>query len=392
MAVLMARIDERLLDLARQQTEQLQGFRTEMGERQTTLKQELREELLHELATSPGVSALRPTAPPFVPSVATDDVVTEDDTGGATTSAGTGTEDVTRGSGGGESLGTAAVRERAVTTPTSQQQRPAPFDGKVAWEAYRTQFELLAEMNRWSNSAKAAYLAISLRGPAVTVLTNLPPERRQDYEALTTALATRFGVTHQTELHRMRLKARTRRRDESLSELAEDIEHLVRLAYPEAADSMVEVLAKDQFVDALPEEDMRVRIRQNKPATLRDALAMALELESYQLASKQKARFVREAQLEEGQPLQQQQQQMADRRTRDAGDVLQQLVEALRCARKEPGRPRRTSSSRKEGNQSSRNNLICWECKERGHRRRECPKLQSHAQGEKEISQPGNGQ
>ena len=158
-------------------------------------------------------------------------------------------------------------------------------------------------MNRWSNSAKAAYLAISLRGSAVTVLTNLPPERRQDYEALTTALATRFGVTHKTELHRMRLKARTRRRDESLSELAEDIEHLVRLAYPEAADSVVEVLAKDQFVDAQPEEDMRVRTKfcQNKPATLRDALTVALELESYQLASKQKARFVREAQLEEGQ-------------------------------------------------------------------------------------------
>jgi len=57
----------------------------------------------------------------------------------------------------------------------------------------------------------------------------------------------------------MQLKARTRCRDESLSELAEDIEHLVRLAYPEAADSMVEVLVKDQFVDALPGEDMRVR-------------------------------------------------------------------------------------------------------------------------------------
>jgi len=162
-------------------------------------------------------------------------------------------------------------------------------------------------MNRWSNSAKAAYLAISLRGPAVTVLTNFPPERRQDYKALTTVLAPIYGVTHQTELHRMRLKARTCRSDESLSELAEDIEHLVCLAYPETADSMVEVLAKDQFVDALPEEDMRLCIWQNKPATLRDALAMALELESYQLASKRKARFVREAQLEEGQPMQQQQ-------------------------------------------------------------------------------------
>ena len=57
----------------------------------------------------------------------------EDDTAGATTSAGTGTEEVTRGLGGGKSLDTAAVRgEGAVTTPTSQQQRPAPFDGKVA--------------------------------------------------------------------------------------------------------------------------------------------------------------------------------------------------------------------------------------------------------------------
>jgi len=87
----------------------------------------------------------------------------------------------------------------------------------------------------------------------------------------------------------------------------------------------------------------------------------------------------------------QQHQQMADRLTRDTGNVLQQLVEALRCARKEPGRPRR-ASFRKEGNQSSRNNLICWECKERNHRRRECPKLQSHAHGEKEVSQLGNGQ
>ena len=31
---------------------------------------------------------------------------------------------------------------------------------------------------------------------------------------------------------------------------------------------MVEVLAKDQFVDALLDENMRLRIRQNKPATL----------------------------------------------------------------------------------------------------------------------------
>lgn len=37
--------------------------------------------------------------------------------------------------------------------------------------------------------------------------------------------------------------------------LAGDVENLVRLAYLEATESMVEVLVKDQFVDYLTEED-----------------------------------------------------------------------------------------------------------------------------------------
>ena len=383
----------------------LKSFHAEIGEQQESLKQKLREELLRELATptSLGVTRLRPMAPPFVPSDATVGEIPREGTGEGDA---TGTGDAPGGridgshddgdtarisrereaiSVGGGPLGVAEPRGGGAAT--SQQQRPAPFDGKVAWDAYRTQFELLAMMNRWSDAEKAAYLAISLRGPAATVLTNLPPEQRQSYEALTIALDTRFGLSHQTELNRMRLKARTRRRDESLAELAEDVEHLVRLAYPEAAEGMVEVLAKDQFVDALPDEDMRLRIRQNKPATLRDALGTALELESYQLASKQKARFVREAQLEERHSVQQ---RTTDQTKEHTGDVLQQLVDALRQVTKGPGR-RQFSTPRKERNRSERNNLVCWECKERGHRKRECPKLRSRP-AETVVSPSGNEQ
>ena len=161
------------------------------------------------------------------------------------------------------------------------------------------------------------------------------------------------------------------------------------LAYPEAAESMVEVLAKDQFVDTLPDEDLRLRIRQNKPATLRDALGTALELESYQLASKQKARFVQEAQLEEKHPVQC---RMTNQGAKEqTGDVLQQLVDALQQVTKVPSRPRQFPPPRKERNQSDRSNLVCWECKERGHRRRECPKRRSHP-AETEVSQSGNEQ
>ena len=60
------------------------------------------------------------------------------------------------------------------------------------------------------------------------------------------------------------------------------------------------VLTKDKFVDTLPEEDMRLRIRQNKPTSLRDALRLAVELESYELVSKQRSKLVRGAHLESG--------------------------------------------------------------------------------------------
>ena len=81
-----------------------------------------------------------------------------------------------------------------------------------------------------------------------------------------------------------------------LPELAVDIEQVTRLAYPNAAEQMV-VLAKDQFLDALPDEDTRLRIRQSRPTNLRQALETAMELESYAIASK-KAKQVREVCLE----------------------------------------------------------------------------------------------
>ena len=94
-------------------------------------------------------------------------------------------------------------------------------------------------------------------------------------------------MAHQAELNRARLRSRRRGRDEGLPELAEDIERLARLAYPEADSTMLEVLGKDQFIDALVNDDNRLRLRQMRPPTLRVALEHALELESYQLASQQ---------------------------------------------------------------------------------------------------------
>ena len=96
----------------------------------------------------------------------------------------------------------------------------------------------------------------------------------------------------------MKLRNRTRKREESLAELMGDIERLARLAYPDAPLTMLESLAKDQFIDLLTDEDRKLKIRQNRPESLQQALEAALELEYYQLASRHRAIPVRSAQLD----------------------------------------------------------------------------------------------
>ena len=246
-------------------------------------------------------------------------------------------------------------------------QRPSPFDGKMPWDVYHTQFELLAQLNGWSDKEKAAHLAVNLREDAATVLTNLPVAKRQDYAALKSALESRFGTKNQIDLFRTRLRMRSRNKEEPLAGLAEDVERLVRLAYPEASESMVQVLAKDQFVDSLCDEDMRLRILQSKPSTLRDALQTALELESFQMASRHKVRNVREVQLQPvGKPAKQV--SFADQ---NMSGLLQELVTAVQTLTVET---RKRSRSPRRGN--VRSDIVCWECNQKGHRQRECPTLQ----------------
>ncbi|MPC93067.1 hypothetical protein E2C01_088183 [Portunus trituberculatus] len=106
--------------------------------------------------------------------------------------------------------------------------KPSKFDGKVAWEAYLTQFELLANAQAWDEDECALQLVSSLRGAALEVLAHLTPVQRTSYTSV-------------AEVYRARLKARVRAVGEPLSQLAQDLETLVCRAYPAAAEDMVSV-------------------------------------------------------------------------------------------------------------------------------------------------------
>ena len=76
----------------------------------------------------------------------------------------------------------------------------------------------------------------------------------------------------------------------SLPELAQAIQRLVRQAYPEAPLSVWAVLAKDHFVDAIADTDIRWKVLQTRPGTVQEALVTATEVEAFQISERQRLR------------------------------------------------------------------------------------------------------
>ena len=92
------------------------------------------------------------------------------------------------------------------------------------------------------------------------------------------------------ELYRSQLNNRVRGKEETLPELAQAIQRLVRQAFPDAPLSVREVLEKDCFLDAIPDAVIRWKMLQARPKNLQDAIVVATEAEAFHMAEKQRFR------------------------------------------------------------------------------------------------------
>ncbi|CAC5389473.1 unnamed protein product [Mytilus coruscus] len=67
-----------------------------------------------------------------------------------------------------------------------------------------------------------------------------------------------------------------RGKGESLSELSQSIKKLTRQAYPSAPSTITSVLALQHFIDALPDADLRLRLRESNPKSIHEAETLAV--------------------------------------------------------------------------------------------------------------------
>lgn len=172
----------------------------------------------------------------------------------------------------------------------SNRLKPQTYDGSEDLDEYITHFNIVSEINAWNYSTKSLYLASSLKGPCLSLLNELDPTQCRDYDSVVQALQNRYGTKERAEIFRSKLQSKTQGRSETIPELAQSIRKLTRKAYPSATSEVVDLLALDYFIDALPEMDIRLRLREIGPKTVGEAERIAVRLEAHKVADKTRGR------------------------------------------------------------------------------------------------------
>ena len=186
-------------------------------------------------------------------------------------------------------------RQQAFRTPSAGNGRknvmkPQLFDGKEPINSFLAHIEVCADFNEWSTKDKLAWLQWSLKGRAQQVLWDLPTSMLSSYEDIVKTLCQRFGSELQSEVYKIELRNRRRRKHESISELMQDIRRLMVLAYCSAASDIWESVAINAFLEALDDPELALEVRKRGPVTLEAAYQEAMLLDGYmRVANKGKA-------------------------------------------------------------------------------------------------------
>ena len=240
--------------------------------------------------------------------------------------------------------------------------KPDRFDGKEDLSAYLQHFSLCSTLNGWSDRDKAQFLAVSLAGEARQVINGLDLGQIQDYGYIVSALQARFDPVGRTELHRVQLKNKVREPNESLAALADHVRILVERVFGELPMQSKDKMARDHFIDALNDGDMRTRVLQMRTTTLKEAAAAAVELEALQRAEKERSgpsKRVREVHTAE---------KTAANPSLELAKVVGELADKV---------SKLQMGERRQGGRAGSKNpdVVCFYCEEVGHIKRHCPQL-----------------
>lgn len=231
--------------------------------------------------------------------------------------------------------------------------KPRTYDGDSSLTEYLQHFDLCAVINGWTEAQAGAFLGVSLAGNARRLLEGLNTCTATGYAELRQRLRDRYEPENATGVHKAKLRSIEREETQTLGAFADEVLALVRKAYPTVPHETQEVLAKDRFIEALPDAELRLWIYAAQPSSLKSAVSVGIEGEA--CLAKEKGRKARV-------------------RTVAGGDVAlwEEKLDRLATRVEEMAQRASGAEGRTKQNNKRRGKIICWRCQEPGHMARDC--------------------
>ena len=157
------------------------------------------------------------------------------------------------------------------------------FDGTntAQFRPWIIQFEAIARHQGWTAGERVVRLVSSLMGPAANLLIGMTLGQLDDYQFLRSRLSRRYDPPEREEAHRAELRARTRRRNESADEFAENIKNLAQRAYPLADQNMLDNLVVERFREGHGNEELKKHLCLYPSNGLQDLIGACVRFETH---------------------------------------------------------------------------------------------------------------
>ena len=165
----------------------------------------------------------------------------------------------------------------------SSLQKVPTFDGSntAQFRPWIIQFEAIVRHQGWTAGERVVRLVSSLTGPAANLLIAMTLEQLDNYNCLRTRLSRRYDPPEREEAHHAELRARTRRRNESADEFAENIKNLAQRAYPLADQNMLDNLVVERFREGHGNEELQKHLCLYPSNGLQDLIGACVRFETH---------------------------------------------------------------------------------------------------------------
>ena len=170
----------------------------------------------------------------------------------------------------------------SMSRPSSSPKVPT-FDGTVSaqFRPWIIQFEAIARHQCWTLGERVVRLVASLTGPAANLLIGMTMGQLDDYTFLVARLSRRYDPPEREEAHRAELRARTRRRNESADEFAENLKNLAQRAYTSADQNMLDNLVVERFREGHGNEELKKHLCLCPSTGLQDLIGVCVRFETH---------------------------------------------------------------------------------------------------------------